>query len=142
MKPRHLSTRIPQVNLVPMIDVLMSVLTFFVILAMTLTGQVVPNVQVPQLSEGVAPGEGLEGELEAENVPDLVVGLDREGQVILEGDAIALEQLTTVVTAFLQENPDGVVKLNADREIDYSQVDNLLKTMAEIGGDRVLLVVE
>lgn len=127
-----------------MIDVLMSVLTFFVILTMTLTGQVVPNVELPQLSEGVTSGEGDEGETEAEDaeVPELLVGFDASGQILLAGEAVETETLLATVGEFLEANPGGVVTLNADRNLDYSQVDGLLEQLAETGGDRVLLVVE
>ncbi|MEM6424137.1 MAG: biopolymer transporter ExbD, partial [Cyanobacteria bacterium P01_D01_bin.128] len=33
------ASRVPEVNLVPMMDVLMTVLTFFIIISMSLTGQ-------------------------------------------------------------------------------------------------------
>ncbi|NJK42085.1 MAG: hypothetical protein HC934_13530 [Acaryochloridaceae cyanobacterium SU_2_1] len=45
---RHHSVSTPEINLVPMIDVLMSVLTFFIIISMTLSRQKAIEVQLPQ----------------------------------------------------------------------------------------------
>ncbi|MDY6937387.1 MAG: biopolymer transporter ExbD [Cyanobacteriota bacterium] len=145
MRARQAKSKIPQVNLVPMIDVLMSVLTFFIIMAMSLTSATVPNVDVPTLTEGPNEendGESGEAEDKSELPEALIVGLDKEGQIILDGAPADEAQLTEAMEAFLAENEEGVVKLTADRELNFSNVDGLLETMAEIGGDRVLLVVQ
>lgn len=145
MRAQPVKSKIPQVNLVPMIDVLMSVLTFFIILAMNLTSSTVPNVDVPKLTEGVTEGTDGKGGLATEkNDPPeaLIVGLDKEGQIILEGAPADETQLAEAMEVFLAENAEGVVKLTADRELNFRNVDSLLETMAQIGGDRVLLVVQ
>ncbi|MBE9039403.1 biopolymer transporter ExbD [Oscillatoriales cyanobacterium LEGE 11467] len=145
MRSQQAKSKIPQVNLVPMIDVLMSVLTFFIILAMNLTSSTVPNVDVPTLTEGVTEGtDGAGGIAEEKNEPPeaLVVGLDKDGQIILDGGPADEAQLAEAMEIFLAENAEGVVKLTADRELNFRNVDGLLETMAEIGGDRVLLVVQ
>ena len=145
MRAQQAKSKIPQVNLVPMIDVLMSVLTFFIIMAMNLTNSTVPNVDVPKLTEGIVEGTDGKGGLAAEKsqFPEaLIVGLDNEGQIILDGAPADEIQLAEAMEVFLAENAEGVVKLTADRELNFRNVDGLLETMAQIGGDRVLLVVE
>ncbi|MBE9069935.1 biopolymer transporter ExbD, partial [Leptolyngbya cf. ectocarpi LEGE 11479] len=48
LKSRHQRSGIPEVNLVPMMDVLMTVLTFFVIISMELSGVQIFGVSLPQ----------------------------------------------------------------------------------------------
>jgi biopolymer transport protein ExbD len=130
----------PQINLVSMIDVLMTVLTFFVVMAMNMTGGVVPNVTLPELdteesSSAAATPLGPPP-------PELSVGLDAAGQIISDGKVIDFATLKTEMTTFLATEPEGVVKVKADRDLKYQDIDSLLVQLAEVGGDRVLLVIQ
>jgi biopolymer transport protein ExbD len=114
--------------------VLMAVLAFFVIVSMSLTGQQIANVQIPQTD-----GAGIKKS--NADKPALAIGLTVDNEIILEDKPIDAAQLATAMQEFLTENPEGVVLLKADRELDYSNVVQLLKTMRDIGGDRVSLAI-
>lgn len=134
-KSQRSNQELPEVNLVPMMDVLMVVLTFFIIVSMTLTGQQIANVQIPQTD-----GAGVKKS--NEDKPALAIGLTADNEIVFEDEPIDATQLATAMQEFLIENPEGVVLLKADRELDYSEVVQLLKTMRDIGGDRVSLAIE
>ncbi|MBE9179057.1 biopolymer transporter ExbD [Oculatella sp. LEGE 06141] len=134
-KNRKTRAQIPEVNLVPMMDVLMTVLTFFIIISMTLTGQQMAGVNLPQTA-----GDGTTAEAEADAT--LMIGLDRQGQILLENQPIARSELAEAMRTFLSQNPNGSVLLKADRELTYDEVTALLKTMRDAGGDRVLLAID
>ncbi|NJO79913.1 MAG: biopolymer transporter ExbD [Cyanobacteria bacterium RM1_2_2] len=134
-KSQRSNQDLPEVNLVPMMDVLMVVLTFFIIVSMTLTGQQIANVQIPQTD-----GAGIKKS--NEDKPALAIGLTTNNEIILEDKPIDATQLATAMQEFLTKNPEGVVLLKADRTLDYSRVVQLLKTMRDIGGDRVSLAIE
>ena len=125
----------PEVNLVPMMDVLMTVLTFFIIVSMTLTGQQIANVTLPKTD-----GAGVESA--NQDKPSLSIGLTAENQIVLKDKPIDVNQLAEAMQAFYSKHPDGVVLLKADRTLDYSKVVQLLKTMRDIGGDQVSLAIE
>ncbi|QYO65184.1 biopolymer transporter ExbD [Leptolyngbya sp. 7M] len=118
-----------------MMDVLMTVLTFFIIVSMTLTGRQIANVTLPQTD-----GAGVK--TENEDKASLVIGLNSENQIVLEDNVIDTNQLSNAMQTFYTQHPDGVVLLKADRDLDYSNVVQLLKTMRDIGGDRVSLAIE
>lgn len=131
---RGQSNQLPEVNLVPMMDVLMTVLTFFIIISMTLTGQQIANVIIPKTDgSGVKAGN--------ESKPSLSVGLNPDNQIVLENQVIDSTQLAQAMQEFYTKHPNGVVLLKADRGLDYSKVVQLLKTMRDIGGDRVSLAI-
>jgi biopolymer transport protein ExbD len=134
-KSRQQNSQLPEVNLVPMMDVLMTVLTFFIIISMTLTGQQLANVSLPE-TEGAA-----ENAAEAEPT-SLIVGLGAEGEILLDGQTVDVNQLSQRMQAFLAENPEGIVLLKADRNLNYSEVNALLKTMRDIGGSQVSLAFD
>lgn len=140
-KDRQQLSQIPEVNLVPMMDVLMSVLTFFILMAMTLTGQGIPNVLLPSAQDGTGAG-GESSKAPKSDIKRLVVGLTDGGEIMLNGEAIDSTQLAEKIQPFLAENPEGIVTLNADRSLDYQKVDGLLQSLQEIGGDRVSLAIQ
>jgi biopolymer transport protein ExbD len=134
-KNRQTNEELPEVNLVPMMDVLMTVLTFFIIVSMTLTGQQIANVTLPQTD-----GAGVKTENETK--ASLVIGLNSNSEIVLENEVIDTNQLSEAMQEFYTQHPNGVVLLKADRGLDYSKVVQLLKTMRDIGGDRVSLAIE
>lgn len=134
-KSQRSSSDLPEVNLVPMMDVLMVVLTFFIIVSMTLTGKQLANVQIPQTDgAGVKSGDS--------NKPTLVIGLTPDNKIVLEDKPLDVNQLADEMQRFYTKNPEGIVLLKADRGLDYSKVVQLLRAMRDIGGDQVSLAIE
>jgi biopolymer transport protein ExbD len=126
----------PELNLVPMMDVLMTVLTFFIIVSMTLRTQQMTSIDLP----GVA-SENESVENVGITAPALVVGLDAQGQLLLAEQPITVEQLGQAMADHYTQHPNGVVLLKADRKLDFRQVSQTLKMMRDIGGDRVSLAI-
>ena len=124
----------PEVNLVPMMDVIMTILTFFIILSMTLTNQQnAVNVTLPSAGNG----------LSEQKTPDpLVVSINEQRQLFLGKQQITEAQLAQPMQAYLQQHPEGAVVLNADRKLPYEEVVKVLGKMRDIGGDRVSLAIE
>jgi biopolymer transport protein ExbD len=126
------SAQMPDVNLVPMMDVIMTILTFFIIVSMTLSNQKALNIPLPRADQG-----GSEMKL-----PDpMVVGLNLQGQVLLDGKSTSDAELAQRMQAYLTKNPKGAVILKADRKVSYEQVAKLLGKMQETGGERVSLAI-
>jgi biopolymer transport protein ExbD len=123
-----------------MIDVLMSVLTFFVILAMSLTGQVIENLEPPKVSRSPSQPEQPASDVN-DLPPTFEAGLNRNGELLIETTVVEEEEFLQAIAQFLETHPHGEVRLNAHRQLNYRQVDQLLSQMVEIGGDRVLLVL-
>jgi biopolymer transport protein ExbD len=133
-KNQQQSSQIPEVNLVPMMDVMMSVLTFFIITSMSLTGQRIAGINLPGTS-----GEGAE---DRQNTNTLVVGLNQQRQILVDNKIVNIDQLEESMQAYLSKNPQGAVILKADRELPYQEVEKLLKEMGKIGGSNVALEIE
>ena len=133
---RNKGSSVPEVNLVPMMDVLMSVLTFFIITSMTMTGQRVGDVTIPETEDL---GASL---VEDTSIQQLVIGLDQNKQIWLQGEVVDEAELTEAMTTYLAENGEGIVVLKADRELDYQDITLFLENMSKIGGDKVALAVD
>jgi biopolymer transport protein ExbD len=132
-KNQQRGSSIPTINLVPMLDVLMTVLTFFIITSMVLTTQQGVDVQLPSDEAGAT----------EQNSPEpLIVEVNRQGQILLGNQPISKEQLVQQMQAYLGKNPKGAVLLKADSKLPYDQVVQLLGEMRDIGGDRVSLAIQ
>lgn len=131
-------SRIPEVNLVPMMDVLMTVLIFFVIISMGLTGVQINGVTLPK---SVDSADELTTD-KADEAKPLVIGLTTEKELILDGSPTSLNALAPLVRAYFEENPEGSLMLKADRSLPYDDIAELLAELRKIGGRRVSLAVE
>ncbi|MGB0563777.1 MAG: ExbD/TolR family protein [Spirulinaceae cyanobacterium] len=137
MRLRHRQeSGIPDVNLVPMMDVLMSVLTFFVIATITMTGQNITGVELPTSADG----QGTQATMD--ETETLIVGLTQEQTLSIDDQAISQAEMMRQLEDFLQAHPDGMIILSAHRSLDYEQIEDLLKTMGSVGGDRVSLAIQ
>jgi biopolymer transport protein ExbD len=127
----------PEVNLVPMMDVVMTILTFFLIISMTLRQeQQVINTSLPSAETSPSPTPTKEPP------KPLIVQLNRQGALLIENQPITEAELPRTIQTYLAANPEGSVVLDAEPKMPYKQVIAVLGTMQNIGGDRVSLAVE
>ncbi|WP_421656105.1 ExbD/TolR family protein [Leptothermofonsia sp. ETS-13] len=134
VRNRQNESRVPEVNLVPMMDVLMTVLTFFIIISMTLTGQeAAVKVNLPSAKLGVK---------EQETTDTMIVGLDSQGQILIEGQPVNIDQMAQKIVTYLDTRPNGIVVLKADQKLSYDKVASMLQIMQDIGGGNVSLAVD
>lgn len=126
------SHQLPELNLVPMLDVLMTVLTFFIVVSMTLTLEQGVQIQLPD-PQASSPAQPPPEPLIAELTPQ---------GILLSNQPATKEQAMQQVKAFLSENPRNVVALKASSQVPYEQVVQLLGDLKDAGGDRVSLALE
>lgn len=135
---RRRPSRIPEVNLVPMMDVLMTVLIFFVIISMGLTGVQINGVTLPRSVSNT--DEQITNN--TDEAKPFVIGLTAQKELILDGETIQLRNLSPRLKTYFQENPNGSIMLKADRTLPYDDIANLLDELRGIGGRQVSLAVE
>jgi biopolymer transport protein ExbD len=127
------SNQLPDMNLVPMLDVLMTVLTFFIIVSMTLSMEKSVEVLLPSTQVSPSPSQ---------KEPDpLVVDMTKQGLTIKD-QPVTRPQLLPQVKTYLAQNPKGAAVLRADPKVSYEEVLRVLGEMKSVGGDRVTLAVE
>jgi biopolymer transport protein ExbD len=137
---RNQPTPMIEVNLIPMMDVLMAVLTFFIVISMTLsTGQNVIGVNLPKTDTG----DGAKPSAPGAKTPEpLMVGMNQQGQIIIQNKTIEPAQLNTQLQAYLQQSPNGIIVFQADKTLTYEKLAKVLSQIRAIGGDRVALAVD
>lgn len=125
-------SQLPEVDLIPMLNVMMGILAFFVMITMMLTIEQSVDVQLPDENADTA----------QTNTPEpLIVQLDPQQQIVVNDQPVTEDVLIEQMQAYLANNPEGVVALKADLDLMYEPVIQLLGTMRDVGGDRVSLAI-
>jgi len=133
--PRPLNLRMDapteevRIEIVPLIDVIFCILTFFILAAVGLSRQQAISVDLPKASTGTSQGRQI-----------LMISLDELGQVYVEKNpVISQDQFIQQLQAYKQQNPSGVFVLYASPNAMYNEVVQILDLLREVGGDRVAL---
>lgn len=125
---------LPEINLVPMMDVLMTILVFFIIISMTAEfNQQAVDIQLPSTESGTS----------AVDQPEpLIVELDPQQQLFVRGELVDQAAMAQQIQQYLSDNPEGVIVLKADYQLSYQQIVNVLGPMRDVGGAKVSLAIE
>nr|WP_242042608.1 biopolymer transporter ExbD [Leptolyngbya sp. FACHB-541] len=117
-----------RIEIIPLIDVIFCILTFFILAAVGLTRQAAIGVDLPSASTGTPQMREM-----------LIVSIDPIGQVYVEQQPVTQDQLLGVILNYQQTSPDGLMVLYASREARYNDVVGVIDLLRSVGGDRVAL---
>ncbi len=123
-----------QVQIIPLIDVIFCILTFFILASLQLTRQEAINIDLPKASSSST--TALKSGQERQILP---VTIDAVGQIYVEKQPVQRQQLGIILSRYLQANPGGLVVLYASRSATYNDVVELLDLLRQVGGNRVSL---
>jgi biopolymer transport protein ExbD len=135
LAPRPLRLRVDtqaedvRVEIIPLIDVIFCILTFFILAAVGFSRQQAINIDLPKAGTGTPQGRQI-----------LVVSLNDAGQVYVEQQPVVTkDQFYQRLRDYRQQNPNGLMALYASTNATYNQVVQVLDLLREVGGDRVAL---
>jgi biopolymer transport protein ExbD len=117
-----------QINIVPMIDVIFAILTFFVMSSLYLTRSEGLPVNLPAASTA-----------QSQTVNQLVVTIDRQGNLFLNRQPLQLNQLEATVRSQLEAGQAPVVVIDADAEVNHGAVVTVMDQLRTIEGVRLAI---
>ncbi|NEO98969.1 MAG: biopolymer transporter ExbD [Symploca sp. SIO2E9] len=118
-----------RVEIVPLIDVIFCILTFFILAAVGLSRQQAITVDLPQASTGTRQGQEI-----------LIVSLSEFGQVFVEQEPVQTQtDFQQKLRTYLRNNPNGLMALYASENATYNEVVQVLDVLRSVGGNRVAL---
>jgi biopolymer transport protein TolR len=121
---------ISQINVTPLVDVMLVLLVIFMVTAPILQQGV--SINLPRVR-----GAALEGD-----DTQLVVAVNGRGEVFLNDTPITLADLGTKLQAIVQLRPDRQVFLRADRDVRYGEVMRIIAAVKGAGVERLGMVTE
>ena len=117
-----------QIQIIPLIDVIFCILTFFILAALQLTRREGINLDLPKASTGTPQNQEM-----------LVVNVDATGLTSVKNQPLDRVQLYQVLQTYHQQNPEGLLVLSASQTSFYNDVIQVLDVLRAVGGDRVAL---
>ncbi|QEQ00406.1 biopolymer transporter ExbD [Thermosynechococcus sp. QKsg1] len=120
-----------RIEMLPLIDVVFCILTFFILAAVSLTRQQAITLNLPQASTSQAQSQKM-----------LVVSIDPAGQLFVDKDPVNRSELYERLATYLKTNPQGVVILRASQVVSYNEVIQVLDLLRSVGGNRVALATQ
>jgi biopolymer transport protein ExbD len=119
-----------EINVTPMVDVMLVLLIIFMITAPLLTVGVpldLPKSRATTLTEPKQP---------------IIISLNREGEVFIGDERIAADELEARLAALAAEDPSRIVYVRSDRTNTYAQLMDTLGLVNHAGFSKVSLVAE
>ncbi|MBW4487664.1 MAG: biopolymer transporter ExbD [Trichocoleus desertorum ATA4-8-CV12] len=117
-----------QIQIIPLIDVIFCILTFFILAALQLTRQQGINVDLPRAGTAATQMREM-----------LVVSIDSVGQTYIDQNPVTEAGLYQQLVGYQQTNPGGMIVLYAPKTAIYDDVVRVLDLLRSVGGDRVAL---
>ncbi|QEX18809.1 protein TolR [Hypericibacter terrae] len=119
-----------EINVTPMVDVMLVLLVIFMITAPLLTAGIpvnLPQTKADALSEPTEP---------------LVVTVNGEGKIYLQETEVPLESLVARLQAITANKPDTKIYVRGDKAINYGRVMEVMGLVKSAGFAQVALIVE
>ena len=119
-----------EINVTPLVDVMLVLLVVFMVTAPLLTVGVpveLPQTQAPPINEPKEP---------------LTITVNREGAVFIQETTVPIENLVPRLQAITGSNPDAVLYVRGDKEINYGRVLEVMSLVTAAGFHKVSLVAE
>jgi biopolymer transport protein TolR len=119
-----------EINVTPMVDVMLVLLIIFMVTAPLLTAGVavdLPKSKARLLSQDKEP---------------LTISIERSGKVFLQETEVELTELVPRLTAIAQNGYDQRIFVRADKAVDYGTVMQVMGEMNAAGFRRIGLVTE
>ena len=119
-----------EINVTPMVDVMLVLLVIFMITAPLLSVGVpldLPKSRAAQLNEPKKP---------------VIISLNREGEVFIGDERIGAEDIEGRLTALAGEDPSRIVYVRSDRTNTYERLMDMLGIVNHAGFSKVSLIAQ
>ncbi len=120
------------INVVPLIDVLFALLTFFIMSTLFLTRQEGLPVNLPKAATS-----------QQSQIPTrITVTVDPKGQLSLNKKPTTVETLTEQIRTLMGKNPEIVVVINADNKVEHGNVVAVMDRVRQIKGAKLAIATQ
>jgi biopolymer transport protein ExbD len=121
----------PQINIVPMIDIIFAILTFFIMSTLFLGRFEGLTVSLPK-AQSAKPQKTIRA----------TVTLDRQGNLYLNRTPTPVEALSNAVRQLNEPGKDLVVVLNADGSVTHDRVVAVMDQIRQVDGAKMAIATK
>ena len=119
-----------EINVTPLVDVMLVLLVVFMVTAPLLTVGVpvdLPQTQAPPINEPKEP---------------TVITVNKEGEIYIQDSTVPIDSLVAKLQAITGSNPDAVLYVRGDKDIGYGKILEVMSLISNAGFHKVSLVAE
>jgi len=118
---------IPQINIVPMIDVVFAILTFLIVSSLSLSKSEGLPVNLPKASTSQV----------QDSPAKITVTLDAQGKFMVDKKSVNLDQIESTVRQVMGSNQSALIVLNADKSVNHGNVVEVMDRLRRIKGAKL-----
>jgi biopolymer transport protein ExbD len=119
------------INMVPMIDVIFAILTFFIVSTLFLTRSESLPVSLPSSQTS-----------DVQQTARVTVTIEESGQLFLNQQPIQLTELADQIQRLQSDRTDPLVTIHADRNVSHGVVVSVMDELRQIEGIRLGIATE
>lgn len=120
-----------EINLVPMIDVVFSILAFFIIASLFLTRTEGIDVRLPKATT-----------TQTQTQRPVAVGIDRQGNVFVDSQAVPIAKLRQQLEVFRNSQDPLVVIVRADTKVEHGLVVAVMDELRQIPNSQLAIATQ
>ena len=120
-----------EINIVPMIDVIFSILAFFIISTLFLTRSEGLPVNLPKASTS-----------QQQKTEQIAITIDSEGEVALNRESIEIAQLENSLRQLIPNNDSRIVIVNADEAVNHGIVVEVMDQIRRVEGAKLAIATK
>ncbi|MBA3921686.1 MAG: biopolymer transporter ExbD [Nostocaceae cyanobacterium] len=119
-----------QINVVPLIDVMFALLTFFIVSSLSLTRSEGLPVNLPKAVTA-----------QQQESTEITVSIDAQGNINFNQQPIAIDALANQVRSSIGDN-EALVIIKADAQVSHGQVVAVMDRLRQVKGVRLAIATE
>ena len=117
---------IPQINILPMIDIIFVILSFFIISSLYLVRLETIPVNLPNAETS-----------NQENDSVIVITLDLEDRIFIDGKLLDISLVNNEILSKIKNNKNRKIIIRADKNVKYGQVISILDILRKLDGIKI-----
>ncbi|AGY58947.1 ExbD/TolR family protein [Gloeobacter kilaueensis] len=121
-----------EINVVPLIDVLFAILTFFVLASIFLTRQQGLNMPLPKATAAIT----------NQFNEQVTLSVTRDGKFFLNKDPIDKKSIGPAIKAILDKDPNRLVVIAGDKRVHYRFVVDILDELRQVNATRIAMATD
>lgn len=121
---------IQDVNLIPLINVIFLLLIFFMVSG-TVEQMDTFEVDIPESESGLE-----------QNAEPTTLFIDVDGKMALNNNFVSKDDLPTIISTVLQDDPNSVITIKADSKLKAQKIIWIMNTLNEAGAKNISLVTQ
>lgn len=117
----------PQINIVPLIDVVFSLLTFFILSSLFLTNSEGLPVNLPKATSSQP----------TQATSQVAITIDSKGQVSLDRQPTTVDALPAQLSALAASRQDLIAVINSDESVDFGLAVAVMDRVRQVEGIKI-----